>query len=271
MTSKELNNAKEKVKKLNPIVHAITNPISINQCANAILATGARPIMAEHPYEVQEITLSADSLVLNLGNITDTRIEAMKLSLEIANRRNIPVVVDAVGVACSKLRRNLVIELLGKNTCTIVKGNYSEINALYDLNYKCCGVDADKFLTCDKVTEVAAKLAKKTNAVVLASGKTDIITDGKQIVYIKNGTPQLASVTGTGCILGMLCGCFLVVSDRMTAATLACAVLGICGELSETNKGSGSFMANLLDNLSTLSNEDLKKYLKMEVRRIESI
>ena len=90
-----------------PLIHAITNPISINQCANAVLALGARPIMAEHPREVEEITATAAALLLNLGNLTDVRMEAMWRSAGTARELGIPVVLDAVGVACSRLRRAL--------------------------------------------------------------------------------------------------------------------------------------------------------------------
>ena len=89
-----------------PLIHAITNPISITQCANAVLALGARPIMAEHPREVEEITATAAALLLNLGNITDVRMEAMERAAEAAGKNGVPVVLDAVGVACSRMRRD---------------------------------------------------------------------------------------------------------------------------------------------------------------------
>ena len=100
------------VREKQPLIHCITNPISINQCANAILAIGARPIMAEHPLEVQEITETAAALMLNLGNITDARMLSMKTSHLAAKGKNIPVILDAVGIACSRLRRDYIAELL---------------------------------------------------------------------------------------------------------------------------------------------------------------
>ena len=126
-----------------PLIHCITNPISINQCANAILALGGRPIMAEHPREVEEITATASALMLNLGNITDVRMDAMRLAARTAAARGIPILLDAVGVACSQLRRDYVCELLSDVTPTVIKGNYSEINALCCADYRASGVDAD--------------------------------------------------------------------------------------------------------------------------------
>ena len=136
------------VRERSSLIHCITNPISINQCANAILAVGGRPIMAEHPREVSEITATAGALMLNLGNITDVRMEAMRLSARTAAEHGTPILLDAVGVACSKLRRDYACGLMEGVTPAVIKGNYSEINALYQESYRASGVDADAALRC---------------------------------------------------------------------------------------------------------------------------
>lgn len=269
MIAHELGSIRKSLFSLRPLIHCITNPISINQCANAILSTGCRPIMAEHPEEVGEITDTADSLMLNLGNITDARMKSIKTSAGIANKKNIPFVIDMVGIACSKLRRKFALDLIENYCPTVIKGNYSEVNALYDSAYSFAGVDTETSLDTDYISSISAKLARKYNTIILASGKTDIVTDRKRIIYIKNGTPQLAGITGTGCILGALCACYLSVCRDVTAAAAACAVLGICGELSETDKGCGNFMVNLMDNLSVLSDTDIENRLKLEEKNIE--
>ena len=269
MTVSKLNRLRSLVRNIQPLIHSITNPISINQCANTVLAVGAQPIMAEHPDEVKEITLSSKALLLNLGNITDVRIKSMLISAAAAKENNIPFVLDAVGVACSEFRRNFALNLIENITPTVIKGNYSEINALNSPIYKSSGVDADNSLTTKTMSYAAIQLSQKYNSVILASGKTDIITDGKKIVYIKNGTPQLARITGTGCMLGALCACFLPVSSPFEAAITACATLGICGELSESDNGNGSFMIKLIDNLSVLSDRNLEKHLTLEEEKIE--
>lgn len=278
-----INTIRNKVKETKPLIHCITNPISINQCANAILAVGARPMMAEHPKEVQEITKSADALLLNLGNITDVRMESMLISAKAAKQKGIPIVLDAVGVACSALRRDFASELLNVVKPTVIKGNYSEINALYHEAYRSVGVDADVSLEQKLVSRTAIALTKTLGTVILASGQTDIITDGKRLVYGYNGTTQLATVTGTGCMLGALCATYLagtvesegvrgaksVKPSEMDAVITACAVLGICGKISETEQGSGSFMTRLMDRLSVLKDADIEKYLDVEERTIE--
>lgn len=247
-----LNKILQQARAKQPLVHCITNPISINQCANTILAVGGRPIMAEHPDEVAEITTTAQALVLNMGNITDARIKSMLISAEVAKEKGIPFVLDMVGIACSSLRRNFALELIKKSCLTVLKGNYSEIKALYDMSYVSSGVDADTAIDVEAIASIAQQLATKHKTIVVASGKTDIVTDGHKTVRIENGTQQLAAVTGTGCMLGALCGCYLAVSANMDAAVCACVVLGICGECAATDKGNGTFMVNLMDELSTI-------------------
>lgn len=271
MKKEELNQIRKAVKEQHALIHCITNPISINQCANAVLAVGARPIMAEHPGEVREITSTAQALLLNLGNITDTRMKSMTIAAATAKDKEIPVVADLVGIACSRMRRSFACDLISEVPPAVIKGNYSEINALYNFGYQSAGVDSETSLSAELMSQTAAELAWKYHSVILASGKIDIVSDGKKIWQIKNGTPQLACVTGTGCMLGALCGCYLSAGEAAKAAVTACAVLGICGSLAETERGSGSFMVHLMDKLSTLTEEELEQYLEWEEREVENI
>ncbi len=265
-----LSEIRNNVKETHPLIHCITNPISINQCANAILAAGARPVMAEHTEEVAEITKTADALMLNIGNITDVRMKSMELSAQVAIEKKIPFILDAVGVSCSRFRKKFAIGLIEKYKPTVVKGNYSEIMALCCTDYSAAGVDS-ACVDLQTVSKEASEFAHQYNCVVLASGKTDIITDGKRIIYMKNGTPQLASLTGTGCMLGALCATYLSVSSAVDAAKTACAVLGICGELSQTENGNGIFFVQLMDNLTTLTDAVLNDHIETEEVRIEKI
>ena len=133
---------RKRIKEEKPLIHCITNPISIHDCANVVLAVGARPIMAEHPAEVTDITASAGALMLNLGNITDARIESMKRSMRTAMENKIPVLLDLVGVACSDLRLDLARELLSIGHPAVLKGNMSELLAVSGLPSHAIGIDA---------------------------------------------------------------------------------------------------------------------------------
>lgn len=271
MTVNDILLARDRLRNLSPIIHSITNPISINLCANGILAVGARPIMAEHPSEVREITASASALLLNLGNITDVRKRSMKTSLRTANKLNIPVVLDAVGVCSSRLRRRYALKLLKGGKANIIKGNYSEIRALADASYSCGGVDADPLMTQAEIELMATELSVRYGATVLASGKCDVITDGKVLLKVGNGSARLPRITGTGCLLGALCASFLSVCDGLTAAVCSCAYLGISGELAESVNGNGSFEVKLIDCLSCLDEKSIINKLRLEETVIEKI
>lgn len=265
-----------------PLIHCITNPISMMQCANTILGLSGKPIMAEHPLEVQEITATAKALLLNFGNISDSRMEAMRVAFKEALDRDIPVVIDAVGVSCSKLRRSFFDELLekrDKESFLVIKGNYSEILAIYDENYRSEGVDVKEGTGSEEVLRAAGDVAKKYGAIVLASGATDIVTDGERAELIENGCPELSLITGTGCMLGAACGCLVSEKRDMDQVTKACLILGIAGELAaeETCKDtaidistgetpatcrmfrSGSFLVKLLDHISMMTDEEIDK------------
>ena len=249
------------------LIHCITNPISMMQCANTVLGLGARPIMAEHPLEVKEITATADALLLNLGNISDTRMEAMEIALEEAKRKEIPVVIDAVGASCSELRRNFFDRLMekraGRGIC-VIKGNYSEILALSDENYRSEGVDAKAGITKETITEAALRLSVKYNAMLLASGACDVVTDGVRTEYVNNGCQELSMITGTGCMLGAAAATFLSVRRNLEAVTEACALMGIAGEIAAEEKpaGSGTFLVKLLDAISLMDEDTLRERRK---------
>lgn len=140
----QLRNVRNATKENSPLIHCITNPISIHGCANMILAVGARPMMAEHPLEVEDITRTAGALMLNLGNITDARMESMRRSARVAMECGIPILLDLVGVTCSRIRMELARELIGFGQIQILKGNISELLAIAGQSFHGTGIDAGK-------------------------------------------------------------------------------------------------------------------------------
>lgn len=258
-----------KLRKNRPLIHCIVGPVASNFCANGALAIGARPIMAEHPLEVNEITASAQGLLLNLSGISDVKMESMKKAAVAAGENGIPTVIDAVGVSCSSLRRRFVLELLNIATPSVIKGNYSEIYALHNEKYHSSGVDSEQGVADDDILSAAINLAKNFNCVVLVSGETDIITDGTRVAKVKNGVAQLGNITATGCLLGTICACFASHTDPFSAAVSACAVLGICGERAEAECKNGSFMYGLLDELSSIDHKKINEMIKIEEQYYE--
>ena len=250
----------ERLTKKSSVVHCITNTVTVNDCANAVLAIGARPVMAEHPKETAQITAAAGALLINMGSLTDSKIAAMKSSAASAKEHNIPFVLDCVGIASSDVRYETVKELLEINTPDIIKGNAAEITALCKGIMSECGVDSTG--TADEAAVRA--FAKQSGAVVAVTGETDIITDGTQTVYVKNGCDMLTKVTGTGCMLGCIMAAVLTVADKFSAALYAAAIMGICGELADSSRGTGTFHVSLMDNLSTITDKDIAEKIKFE-------
>ena len=251
-----------------PMIHCITNPISIHDCANVVLSAGGRPMMAEHPAEVAEITVTAGALALNLGNITDARKASIGIAGKAAMESGITVIMDMVGIGSSHFRKAIIDDFLEskpEETPLILKGNMSELKALAGEGKDISGVDvkpSDMLSGANEKqsTELAVAMAKKYHAVILVSGKTDLVTDGERTFFINNGCEMMGRITGTGCMLNVLTGTYLSVAEPLTAALLACIVSGISGEIAaENSRGSGSFQIAFQDALSLMSQRDIKE------------
>ena len=254
--------------KRTPIVHCITNHVTVNDVANILLAAGAAPIMAHHPMEVREVTSNCDALLLNFGAMED--FESMKISLATAKEKNIPIVIDPVGVGGISFRRERFFELLEIAKPTCVRGNASEIRALYEKSQTARGVDeaestddfsdsSEKLRQMDILVE---KLAEQLGCIVVASGQTDIISDGNQIIHVTAGHEMLTKITGTGCMSSALVAAFLSVADEkdaqkdyLKAVESACLLMGKAGEVAalKTNNikgGTMTFRQMLIDEIS---------------------
>lgn len=250
-----------------PLIHAITNPIAINMVANAILFQGAKAICAEHPKEMEDIVKKSDSLSVNLGNITDSRIESIEKAVKFANEKNVPVIIDLVGIGVSKLRFDFSKKLLENYKFSLIKGNGSEILALSGNESDAKGIDVgDKDRlegeNIKKFIKISQVLSKKYKTTVLITGKTDILLKDDKYFLFKNGCENLSKITATGCMLTGLISTFLSVSNPIDASILALLILEISGEISHTKKPY-SFFVNLMDNISEISDEEIIKRAKI--------
>lgn len=270
MTIQRLLEARQSVRLHNPLIHCITNPISINDCANAVLAVGAQPVMAEHPLEVAAVTRGASALLVNLGNVTDARLEAMRVSGAEARDCGIPCVLDLVGVGCSLLRLQFARKFVGEYHPAVIKGNLTELKAFAGSPSGAFGVDAaaEDRLTPESLPSVSdqlLRLSRRVGAAVLATGETDLVTDGSRLWLLRNGVPMLSRVTGTGCVAGALTAVYLSACGGPAAAALAVSSLGIAGERAALSaRGTGSFRAALLDELGTLDDRTFSSVLRLE-------
>lgn len=240
------------VRKGNPLVHHITNAVTINDCANVTLAIGASPVMATSVEEVEEMVQLANALVLNIGTIQSETFSAMILAGKAANEKGIPVIFDPVGVGATTYRKKLAAELLEKVRVTIIRGNASEINSLVGGKGKTRGVDSmDNSL---EAKELAVKAANLFSCVVVVSGKVDVVSDGKEIVQIENGDTWLTKVTGTGCMTTSLIGSFAgTTNDYFSASIAGMSAMSLAGERAKRNlpegAGIGHFKVKLMDEI----------------------
>lgn len=255
------------VREKSPLIHAITNPIAINMVANSILFQGAKAICAEHPDEMEDIVKISDSLSVNLGNITDSRIKSIELAVKFANKKNIPVIIDLVGVGASKLRYDFAKKLLENYKFSLIKGNGSEILAISGNDSNAKGIDVgekDKISVenIEKFIKLSKKLCKKYQTSVLITGKTDILLDEDRYFLIENGCENLSKITATGCMLTSLISTFLSVCDPIEASILGLLILEISGEISDRDK-LYSFFVNLMDNISSISDDEILRRAKI--------
>lgn len=263
------------VRKRSPLVQCITNFVTVNDCANILLASGASPTMAQDIREVEEAVTAADGLVCNLGAID--LVDAMILAGKQANKLGIPVVLDPVAAGGTALRRELSAKLLEEVHFTAIRGNASEIRALCGQESCGSGVDVAAWDAISKENlpqsvEVISNLAQKTGAVIGVSGVIDVVSDGTRTVLLHNGCSTMARITGSGCMLTTLIGafCAAVPEYPFEAACAAIAVMGICGELAEERRlknktGNAAFRTDLIDAVFNLTEQELKERIRYEV------
>lgn len=254
----------KKIRENSPLVHNITNYVVMNNTANALLSIGASPVMAHAKEEVEDMVSIASSLVINMGTLSSKWVESMLIAGDKANSMGKPIVFDPVGVGASAYRTETAINIIDKCSPSVIRGNASEIIALNSqAKTKTKGVDSTD--SSDSALESAKSLALNTSSVVVISGETDYITDGKKVVAIENGSSMMPKVTGMGCTSTAIVGAFLGVSTNiLEAASSAMAVIGISGEIaSEISKGPGSLQMNFLDTIYNLEGSDIEKRLKI--------
>jgi len=248
-----------------PLIHHLTNWVTIYDCANVVRAFGALPVMAHAPEEAGEMAGISSALVLNIGTLTSELVEAMILAGKKANAKGIPVVLDAVGAGATKFRTEKTKEILSKIKVDIIKGNAGEIASVAGAQAEVRGVESGTVK--GDIKEIAKNLAKKTNSVVVVTGKEDIVASKSQIYIIKNGHQMMGSIVGTGCMAASVIGAFAAVEkDYAKAATAALSAFGIAGELAaKDSKGPGTFKERFYDEIYNLTEEKLEKMRKIEV------
>lgn len=271
-----LNNIEDTLKSIkekNALTHCITNSVTINDCANAVLAIGGSPFMAEDAEELEEVVTIADVLVINIGKLSKEQINSMNVSAKVANKTNTPIVLDPVGVGVTKLRNETTLNLVENYDIAVIRGNISEIKAIakltgvIDENNTAKGVDVniDDIITEENLAdngEIIKELANKLNTTILASGPIDILSDGNTTLAIDNGDDMMPLITGSGCMLSSIVGSCIGGSSPLEGTLVAILAMNIAGEkarakVEEKDEGTGSFRTYLIDYLYKTNAESL--------------
>lgn len=264
MKNKEVSEILSKVRNKVPLVQAITNYVTINDCANILLSYGASPAMCEAYDEVFDFTKISSALYINIGTLTKEQEQSSVLAAISAKVNNIPIVLDPVACAAIPRKNEVIQKILELGKVDVIKGNIGEIKFLAGFSSNTRGVDS--LDTGEGAMQACVVLAKKHNCVVAATGVYDYISDGTNSAIIKNGTEMFTKITGAGCMLGAICaGAAGACENKFTATVSAILSMNVAGEeAAKISSLPGSFRVNFIDSIYSLTEEKLIKEGKIE-------
>lgn len=271
MNIEQIGQIVDKTRLANPLVHHITNYVTVNDCANITLAIGASPVMSDEIDEIEEIVSISSSLVINIGTLNKRTIESMFMAAKTANRKQIPVILDPVGAGATKLRTDTALRLINECKISVIRGNASEIKVISQGDGFTRGVDAnvDDGNDSQVLKMIAANLSRDTGAIVAITGVVDVITNGTDTALIENGHPLMSKVTGTGCmctsLIGSMCG---TSNDYFGATITAIASMGIAGQLAyenlpEPKQGNSTYRNHIIDEIANMDSSKLCRFVKV--------
>ncbi len=267
----------ENVRAKSPLVHNITNYVTVNDVANVLLAAGGSPIMSDDADDVEDITSICGGLNINIGTLNKNTIPSMFLAGKKANALGHIVLLDPVGAGASRLRTDTANRLMREVRFDAVRGNISEIKTLCTGSGSTKGVDADAV---DAVTEanlddgvqLVKAFAKQTGCIIAVTGAIDLVSDGERCWCIRNGRAEMSRITGTGCQLSALMTAFLVANPdrKLDAAAAAVCMMGLAGEIGWANMqpgdGNSTYRNRIIDAIFNMTGDTLEEGAKYELR-----
>ena len=267
----------ENVRAKSPLVHNITNYVTVNDVANVLLAAGGSPIMSDDADDVEDITSICGGLNINIGTLNKNTIPSMFLAGKKANALGHIVLLDPVGAGASRLRTDTANRLMREVRFDAVRGNISEIKTLCTGSGTTKGVDADAV---DAVTEanlddgvaLVKAFAKQTGCIIAVTGAIDLVSDGERCWCIRNGRAEMSRITGMGCQLSALMTAFLVANPdrKLDAAAAAVCMMGLAGEICWANMqpgdGNSTYRDRIIDAIFNMTSDALEEGAKYELR-----
>lgn len=261
----------EAVRATVPLVHCITNYVTVHDVANVVIACGGSPIMSDEPADVEDITSICGALDVNIGTLNERTIQAMALASARAQELGHPIVLDPVGAGASRLRTNTAATLLDQRAITCVRANVSEVKALASGAAATRGVDAapGDAVTYENLDAMAAytrDFSRACGAIVAVSGAIDLVSDAEHTYVVSNGHRLMAGITGSGCMLSAVTAAYLAANpdDRLGAVAAAFAMFGLAGKLAAEraeNEGVGNatFSNYLIDAVGAMDADTLNR------------
>ena len=252
-----------------PLVHCITNYVTVNDVANAILAVGASPIMSDEARDVEDIVSISQALVINIGTLNERTVESMLIAGRKANSLGVPVILDPVGAGASRYRCEVTDRLLREVRFTVIRGNLSEMAYIDGRVSGTKGVDSSMTEKDADPAAIAASVSERTGAVAAITGRVDAVARDGRIARISSGCAEMGRITGTGCMLSGIIGGFVGTGeDPFMATSEAIAAMGAAGLIAYEkagNVGTGSFRVALIDALSMMDDETIRERGKLEI------
>ncbi|HIV53173.1 MAG TPA: hydroxyethylthiazole kinase [Candidatus Mediterraneibacter norwichensis] len=267
----------ENVRRCMPLIHNITNYVTVNDVANVILACGGSPIMSDETEDVEDITSLCGGLNINIGTLHKTSIEGMFRAGRRANELGHPVVLDPVGAGASALRTDTALSLMSELRLSAVRGNISEIRTLAEGRGNTKGVDADisdavTESTLDEAVAFVKTFARNAGCIIAVTGAIDLVSDGTVCYVIRNGRPEMGKITGTGCQLSGVMTAYLAANPdrRLEAAAAAVCMMGVAGETGwsrmRNGDGNATYRNRIIDAVYNMTGDELEKGAKYELR-----
>ncbi len=265
------------VRERSPLVHNITNYVTVNDVANIILACGGSPIMSDEPEDVEDITSVCGGLNINIGTLNKRSIEAMHLAGKKAAELGHPILLDPVGAGASRLRTQTAVSLMEEIPFTVIRGNVSELKALAQGSTTTRGVDAD---AADAVTEnnldamvrFVKDYAARTGSIIVITGAIDLAADADRCFVIRNGRPEMGAITGTGCQLSGLMTAYLTANpeDHLQAAAAAVCLMGLAGQIGfshmQEGDGNSTYRNRIIDAVYNMDAKTLAEGALFEIK-----
>lgn len=267
----------EKVRLSSPLIHNITNYVTVNDVANVLLACGGSPIMSDDADEAEEITSICGGLNINIGTLNQHTIPSMFLAGRKANELGHKVLLDPVGAGASRLRTETAARLMEELQFDVIRGNISEIKTLASGSGSTKGVDADVAdavteQTLDNAVAFVKELSKRTGSIIAVTGAIDLVANEAQCYVIRNGRPEMGRITGTGCQLSALITAFITANQEyvLESAAAAVSMMGLAGEIGWKNMlpsdGNSTYRNRIIDAIYQMDGAMLDKGARYEIR-----